>query len=118
MSYHPITDDQWEIISFYIPEQGRGRPRTRNREMFNAILYVLSTHCRWEELPKHFPPKSTVHKRFQVWSKAGFFERILVHLTKRLPQSNVYYLDSALRMAKKGGPKSLGQSGPEPLKSL
>lgn len=111
MSYQPVTDEQWEMISFYIPEQERGRPRTRDREIFNAILYVLSTDCRWEELPAHFPPRSTVHKRFQVWSKAGFFQRILRHLARRLPESNIYYLDSALRMAKKGGQNRVGQVG-------
>jgi transposase len=116
MPYSPVTDEQWEIISFYIPDQERGRPRTRDREIFNAIMYVLYNQSRWAELPDYFPPKSTVHKRFQVWSKAGFFDKLLRHLGKRLPESNVYHLDSALRMAKKGESKSLGQSGPGVLK--
>jgi transposase len=111
MAYRPVSDEQWEIISFYIPDQERGRPRSRDREIFDAILYVLSTNCRWEELPPNFPPKSTVHKRFQVWSKAGFFDKLLHHLRKRLPSSQVYHLDSALRMAKKGAENRLVKVG-------
>ncbi|XVJ51525.1 MAG: transposase [Vampirovibrio sp.] len=53
-----------------------GRPRTRNRESSEAILFVLSTHCRWEELPPWFAPKMTVFDRFKVGQKEGFFEAL------------------------------------------
>jgi transposase len=53
-----------------------GRPRTRNRESLEAILSVLSTHCRWEELPPCFPPKIKVFDKFKVWQQDGFFEAL------------------------------------------
>ena len=28
--------------------------------MINAILYIASTGCQWRQLPKDFPPYSTV----------------------------------------------------------
>jgi len=102
MAFHVLTDEQWERVAFFIPEQEMGRPRTRDREIFNAILYILSTGSRWVELPDYFPPKSTVHKRFQEWAKARFFEKALRELSKDLPESQVYHLDSSLKAAKKG----------------
>jgi transposase len=111
MAYRPLTDEQWEFVAWLIPEQEMGRPRTRDRAILDAILYVLSTGSRWGDLPSDFPPKSTVHKRFQVWSKSGVFEKLLKRLRKQLPESEVFHLDSALRMAKKGRFKRLGKVG-------
>jgi transposase len=49
MAYKPLTDSQWALIEPHIPKQKMGRPRTRNREILEAILFVLSTNCRGEE---------------------------------------------------------------------
>jgi len=108
MTFQVLTDEQWERVAFFIPKQEMGRPRTRDREIFNAILYVLSTGSRWAVLPVYFPPKSTVHKRFQEWAKARFFEKALRELSKDLPDSEVYHLDSSLKAAKKGAIRLAG----------
>jgi transposase len=42
----------------------------------NAILYVLSTGCQWQALPKDLPPKSTAHHYFLLWGWDGTLERI------------------------------------------
>src|SRR3954452_15607549 len=42
----------------------------------NAILYVLSTGCQWQALPKDLPPKSTAHHYFMLWDWDGTLERI------------------------------------------
>lgn len=102
MTQKDLTDEEWNEIAWLLPEQDRGRPRTRDREILNAILYVLSTGCRWSELPNRFPPKSTVHHRFQVWSKSGFFDKVLRYCRRFLPQSEIHHLDSSLKKAKKG----------------
>jgi transposase len=103
MGYSEVTDEVWEDIAWLLPEHTLGRRSTRDREVFNAILYVLWTGCRWDERPKHFPPKSTVHYRFQMWAKAGFFEKVLRRFRRHLPEAEVYHLDCTLKMAKKGG---------------
>lgn len=102
MGYKKLTDPQWERIEHLIPQQHMGRPRSRDREMLDGILYVLHTGCRWEELPKDFPPKSSVHNRFRQWAKSGFFRQVLRHLRRDLPESTVFHLDSMLKAAKKG----------------
>ncbi len=115
MAWKKLSDEEWEIVEPLIPKQRRGRPRGKNREILDAILYVLHTNIRWEEMPPGFPPKSTVHDRFLVWLKAGFFEKLFKKLRQKLPpEGNIYYLDSTVRPAKKGrqdfaGRKSEGQ---------
>lgn len=123
MGYQALTDAQWEHVSFFLPEQERGRPRGRNREMLDAILYVLSTDCRWAELPGEFPHRATVHHRFQVWAKCGFFKKVLREL-KRIAlegeeggEREQVYMDSTLKRAKKGEIKSVRRVLlPEPAK--
>jgi transposase len=42
----------------------------------NAVRYVLRTGCQWRQLPKDFPPRSTVYGYFWEWSRYGVLERI------------------------------------------
>jgi putative transposase len=42
----------------------------------NAILYMASTGCQWRQLPKEFPPYSTVQGYFYAWSRDGVFESV------------------------------------------
>ena len=105
MGYCALTDEQWNDVCWLLPEQERGRPRTRDRDMLNAILYVLHTGCRWYELPDYFPPRASVHRRFKVWSKAGVFDKMLRQLKKRLDPSDIYHVDASVKAAKKGAKK-------------
>jgi putative transposase len=42
-----------------------GRPRAADlRTLMNAILCIASTGCQWRQLPKDFPPYSTVQGYF------------------------------------------------------
>ena len=92
MAWKALTDAEWELISPFIPVQKRGRPRSRNREILDAILFILSTNCRWEELPPCFPPKMTVFDRFKRWQQEGFFET-LFHRLKEVLVCFQSYLD-------------------------
>src|SRR5436305_4505053 len=73
-----LTDAEWALIAPMIPPARRGgRPRDVNpREILNAILYVLSTGCQWQALPKDLPPKSTAHHYFGLWDWDGTLERV------------------------------------------
>lgn len=103
MAWRKLTEEEWAIVQHLIPKQKRGRPRTRDREILDAILYILFTGIRWAELPEYFPSVTTVFDRFQVWSKAGFFKRLFDKLRRKPPEiGKVYYLDSTVRPAKKG----------------
>ena len=73
-----LTDAEWALVAPMIPPAKRGgRPRDVDvREVLNAVLYVLSTGCQWQALPKDLPPKSTAHHYFMLWDWDGTLERI------------------------------------------
>ena len=73
-----ITDAEWSLIGPFMPEANPiGRPRETNlRAVVNAILYMASTGCQWRQLPKEFPPYSTVQGYFYRWSREGTLVQI------------------------------------------
>ncbi|MCB1539591.1 MAG: IS5 family transposase [Rhodoblastus sp.] len=73
-----LTDAEWELVAPFMPAPSRiGRPReTDLRAVMNAILYMASTGCQWRQLPKEFPPYSTVQGYFYEWSRDGRFAAI------------------------------------------
>src|SRR6202171_352256 len=56
------TDAEWLAMEPLLPPASAlGRPRaTDMRTVIDAILYIASTGCQWRQLPKDFPPYSTV----------------------------------------------------------
>ena len=73
-----LTDEEWALLEPMIPPaKPGGRKREINmREVANGLLYILETGCPWRHLPKDFPPKSTVHGYFDLWSWDGTLDRI------------------------------------------
>jgi putative transposase len=73
-----LTNVQWKRIEPHLaPAKRGGRPRKTNlRDVVNAIFYILRTGCQWRYLPKDFPPKSTVWRYFDAWSKDDTLDRI------------------------------------------
>lgn len=71
-----LTDGEWSLIEPLIPPPSKlGRPRTVDmREIFNAIQYMLDSCCTWRQLPKCFPPYTTVQNYFYAWSKTGIID--------------------------------------------
>lgn len=49
-----MTEAEWFLIAPLIPPAKRGgrRREVDEREVLNAILYVLETGCQWRALPK------------------------------------------------------------------
>lgn len=86
-----VSDEFWARVEPLIPARpvvekdpslrkrrpGAGRPRKPDRQVFEAIVFVLRTGCQWKALPKErFGSASAVHKRFLEWEEAGFFESL------------------------------------------
>ena len=69
------TDAEWFVMEPLLPPASAlGRPRATNmRTVIDAILYIASTGCQWRQLPKDFPPYSTVQGYFYAWSRGGIF---------------------------------------------
>jgi transposase len=104
MGFKRLTDAEWEMVEICMPEQHRGRPRfVSDRACLDALLYILSTGCRWSELPREFPPKSTVFQRYGIWIQHKTLQKVFKRLRLRMPLSQVFYLDATTKSAKKGG---------------
>ena len=101
-----VTDEEW-------PKRGGRKREVDEREIVNAIMYVLSTGCQWRALPKDFPPRSTVWHYLDLWSYDGTLERIHHELyvkcrekEGRKASPTAAIIDSqSVRSAEKGGRK-------------
>ena len=83
-----VSDKFWEAVKGEIPKRerdpakeyknapGQGRKPMPARKALEGIFYVLRTGCHWKALPREYRSGSTVHRRFQEWLAAGFFEKI------------------------------------------
>lgn len=76
-----LTDREWELIEPLFPQKKRTRPpKWSKREILDGILYQLKNGCNWCDLPKDFPPYSTVFWHYKQWRAAGVWESILTTL--------------------------------------
>ncbi|MFI9435767.1 MULTISPECIES: IS5 family transposase [Streptosporangium] len=112
----------WEIARPLLPAprvrpQGGGIVGVADEAVFAAIVYVLVSGCSWRALPPCFgASKSTVHRRFLIWSCAGVWERLHQAVLDQLAGDGLLdvsrvVLDSAHVRAKKGGE----HTGPSPV---
>ena len=73
-----LSDSEWEIVKPLLPQaKNRGRKReTDQREIVNAILYLLNEGCKWRSLPHDFPHWSTVRTYFDRWRRKKVWCRL------------------------------------------
>jgi transposase len=72
------TDAEWALVKPFIAVGKFAAPiwEARLRSVLDAVLYVLTTGCQWRQLPKDFPPRSTVHGWFVRWHCDGVLDRL------------------------------------------
>ena len=80
-----LTDAEWEILKPLLPEFLPPKNKTMPliwsyRELIDGMLYRLKNGCNWEDLPKDFPPSSTVFWHYNAWRKAGSIETLMTLL--------------------------------------
>lgn len=70
-----LTDEQWESLRDLVaeaPRTGRGRPRADGRSVLNAVIYVMLTGIKWNELPGSFGcSASTARRTYKTWVDRG-----------------------------------------------
>ena len=96
------------------PRRGRKR-RVGLRSVIDAIFYVLQNGCAWANVPRDFPPKSTVYGYFRRFLGDGTWSHIhdalyieTRFLEGREPQPSAAIIDS---QSVKTGPNAKGDVG-------
>ena len=84
-----LSDKEWEILEPLLPEILPPRKQTRPlawsyREILDSILYRLKNGCNWGDLPKDFPPYSTVYWHYKQWREAGSIEKLMTLLHEQV----------------------------------
>ena len=114
-----MPDAMWEQIKPLIPPEPPkpkgGRPRNDNRQMMDAIFYVLRTGIHWKALPRTIAAGSSAHDRFQEWQQAGVFHKmweagLLTYDERKQIEWEWQAMDGAITKAPLGG----AETGPNP----
>jgi transposase len=102
MRFRVISDGGWEIIRpFLTPRFSVGWPRADDRMVLNGILYVLTTGCRWMDMPLEYGSYKTAWKRLKKWQDEGVWDRIFRALAS-IREHGIVSVDSSTVEAKKG----------------
>ena len=108
MIHKEMSDVQWNTIAPQLPKPAKTvRPRNNDRNIINGILFILTTGCRWADMPDKYGSKSTAHLRFQELQQKGIWKKILSKLIKLAHKQGKINLqkisiDSSSIAAKKG----------------
>lgn len=105
-----ITKKQFELIEPLLisRKRGPGRPKADLYETVCGMLYVLSTGCRWRDLPHDFRVHySTCYRHFTKLVKTGKLKKIFEKLKHEANKKNLLhwrnaYLDASDVKSKKG----------------
>jgi len=73
-----LKDLQWQNVEHLFPEpRPGGRPRKHaDRDLADAVFYLLGTGCSWRSLPHDFPPWESVYAYFRAWQADGTWRRV------------------------------------------
>jgi len=76
--FRELSDEEWGLIEPLLPSKAKtGRPRAEDRSIINGILYVLTTGCRWMDIPPKYGHYSIAFRRLKDWQTQGIWTHIL-----------------------------------------
>ena len=112
LDYVPeLNDEQWSLIADLFenpdPSPAGGRPMADARACFEGVLWMLRSGARWKDLPRCYPSRSTVHRRFVEWVGGGVVDQAWKRLVRKLNYQGKIdwregFADGTFSPAKKG----------------
>lgn len=86
---YELTDEQWEIVKSFIPNNKMGRPRKDDRLILNAMLWIARSGAGWENLPERYGSWKTVYSRFCKWRDEDILFNIFQALNQDADMENL-----------------------------
>jgi len=91
-----MSDEEWSIVEPLLPKKKLTcPPKWTKRQILDAIFYQLKNGCNWGDLPKDFPPYSTVFWHYKQWRSQGVIQKIMEELHRRLRQQEKKLVDNS-----------------------
>ena len=106
-----LTIEQRDRLRTLLPQyeqKSTGRKRADTVQVFEGILWLLTSGARWEDIDKKkYASFQTCHRYFQEWVADGLFQEALLALTEELEEAGLLqlpesFLDGCFVPAKKG----------------
>lgn len=90
-----LTEREWRRVrALFPPRRGPGRPARPDRQMLEAVLWVLGTGSPWRELPKEQGPWQTAYHRFRCWENDGRLAQVAARLGRHTGARGIRSLPS------------------------
>ena len=79
-----LTDLQWDLIKEHFATGNYGKSRKHDqRNLINAVFYMIKTGCQWRFLPREYPPWKTVYSFYKRAKDKGIWEKMMRDLVKK-----------------------------------
>ena len=109
-----VPDPLWErvlpLLQAFWPRKPTGRRVADWRKALNGIIFRFRSGCQWDQLPRKYGAKSTVHDWFQRWCAGGVMKHIWEELVQECDELGAVAwewqsADAVLGKARFGGEK-------------
>ncbi len=98
--YQTLTDEQFALIEPILKEERdpRGRkPIINDRQVLDALFYILREGCRWRALPPCFGHWMAVFMRYKRWVERGVLWKVLMRLQRaKVLEVKIAFMDSTV----------------------
>ena len=75
-----LIDKQWKKIEPFFPSGNKSKYHERN--LVEAVMYVVKTECQWRALPHDYLLYSTVYNFYSRAKQKGVWEKVMQFLVK------------------------------------
>ncbi len=96
MKRYELSDQQWNRISPFLPQQvgSAGRKSADDRLFVNAVLWVARSGAPWRDLPERFGKWNSNYRRFRRWAQGGVWKQVFDALQE--PDLDWVMIDSTI----------------------
>jgi transposase len=122
MALSRMPDGFYRLVAHHLPPEqpsgmAGGRPPLHHEVVLKALWFVLTTGCRWEDVPAELGCSGrTAHRCLRRWEELGVWDRLHADLLRLLRQAGKFdpdlvIVDAVLVRAFGGGE----ETGPSPV---